>query len=99
MSNNPIQHQHTKHIEIDLLYVRERVALGDIKVLHIPTTSQFTDIFTKGLPISIFSKFWSSLNVSLAVLMLLLRGHVRQRGMTTSRTVVWFLLSGLPPIG
>ena len=64
MSTNPVQHQHTKHIEIDLHFIRERVALGDTKVLHIPTTSQFADIFTKGLRGSVFDKFRSSLNVS-----------------------------------
>ena len=63
MSSNPVQHQHTKHIEIDLHFVRERVALGVVRVLHVPTTSQFADIFTKGLPSSVFTEFWSSLNV------------------------------------
>ena len=63
MSKNPVQHQRTKHVEIDLHFVRERVALGDVRVLHVPTTSQFADIFTKGLPTSVFSEFRSSLNV------------------------------------
>jgi len=35
MSFNPFQHQHTKHIEIDLHFVRERVAAGDVHVLHV----------------------------------------------------------------
>jgi uncharacterized membrane protein len=39
MSANPVQHQHTKHIEIDLHFVRECVAIGDIRVLHVPTAS------------------------------------------------------------
>jgi hypothetical protein len=47
---NPVQHQHTKHVEIDLHFVHECVAVRDVRVLHTPTTSQFTDIFTKGLP-------------------------------------------------
>jgi hypothetical protein len=62
MSKNPIQHQRTKHVEIDLHFVRERVALGDVRVIHVPT-SQFADIFTKGLPSSVFTEFRSSLNV------------------------------------
>jgi hypothetical protein len=63
LSTTPVQHQCTKHVEIVLHFVRERVAIGDVRVLHVPTTSQFTDIFTKGLPSSVFSKFWSSLNI------------------------------------
>jgi hypothetical protein len=55
LSTNPAQHQHTKHIENDLHFMREHVAIGDVRVLHVPTTSQFVDIFTKGLPSLAFS--------------------------------------------
>jgi hypothetical protein len=63
LSTNLVQHQCTKHVEIDLHFVRERVAVGGVHVLHVPMTSQFTDIFTKGLPSSVFSEFQSSLNI------------------------------------
>jgi hypothetical protein len=64
LSTNPIQHQRTKHVEIDLHFVRDRVAMGEVRVLHVPTTSQFADIFTKGLPSSTFAEFRSSLNIT-----------------------------------
>jgi hypothetical protein len=63
LSTNPVQHQHIKHVEIDLHFVRERIAVRDVRVVHVPTTSQFIDIFTKGMPSSVFSEFWSSLNI------------------------------------
>jgi hypothetical protein len=59
-----VQHQRTKHVEIDLHFVREKVALGHVRVLHVPTTSQYADVFTKGLPTSLFQEFWFSLTVS-----------------------------------
>jgi hypothetical protein len=51
-------------VEIDLHFVRDRVAIGEVRVLHVPTTSQFADIFTKGLPSSTFTEFRSSLNIT-----------------------------------
>jgi hypothetical protein len=62
LSTNPVQHQRTKHVEIDFHFVRERVTVRDVRVLHVPMTSQFIDIFTKGLPSSVFLEFQSSFN-------------------------------------
>jgi hypothetical protein len=61
LSTNPVHHQRMKHVEINLHFVHDRVAIGDVRVFHVPTTSQFTDIFTKGLP---SLEFRSSLNVA-----------------------------------
>jgi hypothetical protein len=50
-------------VEIDLHFIREKVAIGQVRVLHVPTTSQFINIFTKGLPSSMFNEIRSSLNI------------------------------------
>ncbi|KAK1648574.1 hypothetical protein QYE76_066379 [Lolium multiflorum] len=57
MSSNPVQHSRTKHIEIDIHFVREKVSLGQIRVLHVPSSQQFADIMTKGLPSQLFLDF------------------------------------------
>jgi hypothetical protein len=57
MTANPVHHKRTKHIEIDIHFVREKVALGEIRVLHVPSSHQFADIMTKGLPTALFREF------------------------------------------
>jgi hypothetical protein len=62
LSINHVQHKRTKHVEIDLHFIRECVAIRDVCVLHVLTTPQFSDVFTKGLS-SVFSEFRLSLNI------------------------------------
>ncbi|XP_012829361.1 PREDICTED: uncharacterized protein LOC105950540 [Erythranthe guttata] len=64
LSSNPIQHSHTKHVEIDIHFVRDKVGLGHVRVLHVPSAYQFFtfEFFTDGKTdsTSSFLKAWNA---------------------------------------
>ena len=49
ISHNPVQHDKTKHIEVDRHFINEKIEKWTICMTFIPTREQLTDIFTKGL--------------------------------------------------
>ena len=64
MSRNPVHHQRTKHIELDIHFVREKVAIGEVRVMHVPSARQIADVFTKGFPSALYLDFRDSLSVT-----------------------------------
>ena len=63
LTNNPVQHSHTKHIDIRHNFLRDYVAKNDISLEGVRTEDQLVDIFTKPLDESRFCKLRNELNV------------------------------------
>ena len=49
LAKNPIHHARTKHIDIQHHFVREKVLLGKVKLVHCSTNEQLANIMTKAL--------------------------------------------------
>jgi hypothetical protein len=63
LTNNPVQHSRTKHIDIQHHFLRDHVAKNDISLEGVRTEDQLADIFTKPLDDSRFCKLRNELNV------------------------------------
>ena len=55
LAHNPVLHSRTKHMELDLFFVREKVLEKRIQVVHVPAIDQYADILTKSLTPSDFT--------------------------------------------
>lgn len=63
LAHNPVLHHRTKHIELDLFFVRDKVLQKKIKVTYVPSADQIVDIFTKPLSSARFHTLKTKLKV------------------------------------
>ncbi|XP_040964565.1 uncharacterized mitochondrial protein AtMg00810-like [Gossypium hirsutum] len=63
VAGNPVMHSKFKHVELDVFFVREKVAASILQVGHVPGSYQLADILTKPLSAPMFNKFRSQLRV------------------------------------
>lgn len=49
IANNPVQHDRTKHVEINRFFIKEKLDAGIIKLDYVTSGQQVADCLTKGL--------------------------------------------------
>ncbi|GKA65515.1 hypothetical protein Tco_0765222 [Tanacetum coccineum] len=63
ISNNPVLHSRTKHIDIRYHFIKDHILKGDIELHFIPTEYQLADIFTKPLDEPTFTRLKAELGM------------------------------------
>ncbi|KAK2988104.1 hypothetical protein RJ640_023853 [Escallonia rubra] len=63
IAHNPVQHDRTKHVEIDRFFIKEKLDEKIVELPHIRSEDQLADILTKAVSSRVFSKFLSKLGM------------------------------------
>ena len=61
---NPIFHSRSKHIELDLYFIRDKVLRQELHIYYVSSSDQLVDLLTKHLPISQFCSLCSKLTIT-----------------------------------
>lgn len=63
LAYNPVYHDKTKHVELDIHFIRDKVAAKSIEVNYVPSKDQPANILTKALTFKQFNYLHNKLNV------------------------------------
>ena len=63
LAYNPVYHAKTKHVELDIHFIRDKVASKEINVYFMPSEDQTANVLTKALTFNHFHYLRSKLNV------------------------------------
>ena len=63
IAHNPIQHDRTKHVEVDRFFIKEKLEEKIVFIPHVRSEDQLTDILTKAVTKRIFTKVMSKLGM------------------------------------
>lgn len=61
--HDPVQHDRTKHVEVDRHFIKDHLKKGNICTPFVQTQNQLVDIFTKGLSSPQFQGLVSKLGI------------------------------------
>ena len=76
LRKNLVYHSRTKHIELDMHFIKDKVVAKELQINYIPNEEQIADVLTKPLTFNHFNFFKSKLNVQPCPLSL--RGAIKE---------------------
>lgn len=63
LSKNPVYHERSKHIDIRMFWIRDKIETEEIELEKVPSEENPADAGTKVLPISMFKYCLDLLNI------------------------------------